>query len=149
MEIQRLLNKARRSISSYCINECKAYCCRKGYLVLTQKEHDLILKNSHEKVESLKLLKALPNNKFSLYMGNANLPCPSLLDFKCTIHKSKNRPMVCHDFPIFIEDHEIRLSHRCPAVKEDLFYPYMARLKKLGYKIIVSSELMDSEFMYA
>ena len=39
MNAEKIANKARKSISKYCIDECHAYCCRKGYLVATPKEY--------------------------------------------------------------------------------------------------------------
>ena len=44
-DIEQILDEARSSISKFCIEECKAYCCRKGHLTLTAKETDLITQN--------------------------------------------------------------------------------------------------------
>ena len=38
---ERIANKARTCISEFCYEECNAYCCRKGYLILTEKEQIL------------------------------------------------------------------------------------------------------------
>ncbi len=50
-DIERILDEARRSISKFCIEECKAYCCRKGHLTLTAKETDLITQNKTKEFE--------------------------------------------------------------------------------------------------
>src|SRR3989344_5575527 len=42
MNPETIAQQARKSISSYCINECKAYCCRKGFLVFSSKESSII-----------------------------------------------------------------------------------------------------------
>ncbi|MFQ5474254.1 MAG: hypothetical protein ACE5DM_00290 [Candidatus Nanoarchaeia archaeon] len=39
---EAIADRARESISQYCIEECKAYCCRKGYLLLTPEEKALV-----------------------------------------------------------------------------------------------------------
>jgi len=129
MTAEEIANKARKSISTYCYKECKAYCCRKGYLVLTKKQLNLITKNNPGKDQ----IKPLVFNTFSL---NLSQSCPSLKDFKCVIHKNKDRPDTCKQFPVFIEKDTVRLSSRCPAIKEGLFYPYIYEWIALGYNII-------------
>jgi hypothetical protein len=37
-KIHKLSDEARGSISSFCINKCPSFCCRKGYLTLSRKE---------------------------------------------------------------------------------------------------------------
>lgn len=135
MDAQQIAKQARKSISKYCIEECKAYCCRKGYLILTEKECELVALGRKADLITKNLLKHLPASKYSLNIGSKDAPCPCLKDFMCTIHKRKYRPTVCKDFPLFLENNEIRLSTRCPAVTAGLFYPYVHRLIKLGYTI--------------
>jgi len=128
MTAETIADKAKKSISDYCIKECKAYCCRKGYLVLTKKELDIITQNKPAKDQ----IKPLVFNTFSL---NLSPSCPSLKNFKCIIHKSKDRPTTCKEFPVFIERNTVKLSGRCPAVKQGKFYPYVHEWIKLGYNI--------------
>ena len=41
-DAEQLAIHARASISNYCFTECKAYCCRKGYLLLNSEEVSLM-----------------------------------------------------------------------------------------------------------
>ena len=135
----RLLNKARKSISNFCINECKSYCCRKGYLIVNKKQLNKITHKNKEPAE----VKQIQEDKFSL---NLNKTCPSLKENKCTIYKSKNRPGICHEFPIKQYDNKILLSSRCLAVKSNLFFPFTKKLKLKGYEIIYSPEITTLEY---
>ena len=118
-----LFDDARDSISSYCINECNAYCCRKGYLIL-KKEELFVVNNDLSKV------KELEDFFFSLNLEGG---CPSLVDNKC-LNYSK-RPNTCRKFPIFVEESVVRLSLRCFAVKNGLLYPYIKLFLKAGYSV--------------
>lgn len=138
MDIERLAQKARKSISRYCIEECKAYCCRKGYLILDSVQLKLVMQNRQDELKDL--VKEIKKGSFSMYMGNSKQPCPSLNEkYECIIHKKKNRPQACKEFPLFIKGKKIILSPRCLAVKEGKFYPYIIKFKELGYKILNTS----------
>ena len=144
MDVEKVADKARKSISSYCIEECKAYCCRKGYLVLTPKEARKTTQKRLKELEKKEVITELENNDYVLYMGNKECPCPSLgSDFKCKIHKSKNRSQTCRTFPIFIEEETktIKLSARCPAIREGKLYPFIAKFISMGYKVIEGGAL--------
>ncbi len=145
MDGETIAKKARRSISRYCYEDCKSYCCRKGYLPVKEEEVDLVTQGRKEELLQKGILKKIGDGKYSLYLGNYDTPCPSLFDYKCLIHKKKNRPDVCAQFPLFIEGKMIKLSPRCPAVKEGLFYPYVSQLLRLGYKVIKADAYADME----
>jgi len=130
-DIERILDEARRSISKFCIEDCHAYCCRKGHLTLTAKEADLITQNKTKEFEKQGTIKK-NKGRFSLNLGKS---CPSLNDFKCIIHKDPERPLVCKQFPIFITGKSIRFSKGCPAVTKGLFYPYEKQFLNMGYKL--------------
>jgi Fe-S-cluster containining protein len=131
-----MADEARNSISKYCCEECHAYCCRKGYLVLKKEEVDVVTQGRREELIEKKILKDLGKN-YSLFMGNYEQPCPSLDEkFMCKVHKSEFRSKVCGDFPLFIEGDLVRLSIRCPAVKENLLFPFVKQLQVLGFKIV-------------
>lgn len=122
MDALKIIEEARNSLSSYCSDECRAYCCRKGYLDLTGKEslavtgHTMSMKNKKR-------------------MLNLEGGCPSLEGFKCLIHDHVDMPAACKDFPIFMWDNKtIKLSERCPAVRDNILYPYLAELKMKGYR---------------
>lgn len=87
--------------------------------------------------------KELPNGRYSL---DLNKGCPALKDFMCLIHKKRNRPNACQQFPLFLEKDIVKLSARCPAVKAGLFYPYIYKFKKMGFKIIEGNIQADSDF---
>ncbi len=147
VNVDLLLKKARKSIGKFCIEECKSYCCRKGYLVLSKKEIKLILDNKEKEYEDC--VKKLDENKYSLYMGTNNKPCPRLLEnFFCSIHTKRNRPLACKEFPIFIKEDIIYLSSRCLAVKQGLFFPYIKKLQKLGYKLAPVENFKALEVFY-
>ena len=132
MDIEKITNKARNSISKFCIEECDAYCCRKGHLAITIKEADLITdKKTKELENSEKLIK---KDELS-YALNLDGGCPSLKEFKCTIHKNKGRPKVCKEFPVFIEGEFIRFAEGCHAVRKGLLFPYEKRFLRLGFHI--------------
>lgn len=136
MDAKKLAEKARSSLGRYCSEECHAYCCQKGYLNLTEDELELVLSKKKERFLSSELISKTGDKKFSLYMGEKNLPCPSLKDYKCVIHKNDKRPLACKEFPLFIwENKVIHISARCPAVREGKLYPYLVKFKLLGYKI--------------
>ncbi len=130
MDIQILANEARESISQFCMQECNAYCCTKGFLILSEEEMKLMIGN--KKVEK-DLFKKTKDDKYSL---NLSLGCPSLENHKCLIHKEEKRSSTCKNFPIFINEKTIKISDRCPAKRNNLFYPYVHQFLKLGYKVI-------------
>jgi Fe-S-cluster containining protein len=135
-EINDLANKARESISEYCYQECGAYCCRKGYLTLTDKELSLFLKDKvDEFITNGQLTKT--DKRYCFHLGKLNDPCPCLVDNKCTIHKNKLRPQCCKDFPVFVdsENKVIRFSPRCFAVKANKLYAYEKEFIRLGFKL--------------
>ncbi len=92
------------------------------------------------------MLKKIGNNKYSLYMGNSDSPCPSLKHNKCTIHNNSKRPKTCNNFPLFLQGKLIRLSPRCLAVKQGKLYPYIKQLMALGYKEYKEDPNDDIEF---
>ncbi len=142
MDPENILKKAKKSISSFCIEECRSYCCRKGYLVLSRKELDLI---TDKKPGSWKnQITELDDNRFSLFMGNSLHPCPALLpNFHCSIHKKRNRPKACKEFPVFLKGDTVYFSNRCLAVRQGLFYPYIYKLRSMGLKILFSDPLAE------
>lgn len=125
IDAENIADEARNSISQYCIDECRAYCCRKGFLILNQSQKQLIAPDES--------LKQLENNMFSL---NLSPKCPMLNDdFMCTIYTDKLRPDACREFPLFISEKNIHLSSRCPAVREGKFFPYIKQLQMMGYRL--------------
>ena len=136
-EAEKIADKARKSLGKYCMEECKAFCCRNGYLVFDKESVEVISQGKRKELEEKGLLKKLKNGKYSLFLGNFDVPCPSLdiKDYTCNIHKSKKRPKACQNFPLFIEGKTIKLSPRCPAIRENKLYPFIKKLIMKGYKL--------------
>lgn len=128
---EKLAISARKSISSYCYNECCAYCCRKGFLLLSRKEINIL------KLD-INALTILPVDK--RYIFNLSKGCPNLKDYKCIIHKNSKRPKACKEFPLFIFGKTIIITEDCPAVKQNLLYPFLAEFKSMGYELIYTSK---------
>lgn len=136
---EEIADEARNAISAFCVEECKAYCCRKGYLVMTPEEAGIVCDGRVKELTQNKVLKLLPYGKYSLFLGNPE-GCPSLDGSKCRIHKNPLRPDTCRAFPIFIEGKKVKLSQRCLAVKQEKLYPYVAEFLSIGCKIIELEE---------
>lgn len=139
-----LAEEARKSISNFCIEDCKAYCCRKGYLIIKAEKVPIVTKNNQEELIKQGSLKKINDRKYSLNLSNS---CPSLKeDHKCSIHENKDRPLACRNFPIFINKDTVKFSPRCLAVKENKFYGYEAEFLKLGYNVKKGDPFTDSDF---
>ncbi len=149
---EKIAEQARNSISSICINDCKAYCCRKGFLVLKEDEKDIVTQNRAPELEQKAVLKKIGDGKYSLNLAGTGTgvsteeSCPSLKDNKCTIYTHAKRPLACAQFPIFIHGDTIRMSPRCLAVKMNVFYPYEKQWIALGFKLDKGAPLFDSDF---
>ena len=128
--MKELLDKARHDLSSYCVNECNAYCCNKGYLVLNKSQLDLVTKGNHKNINPMK------KDLFSLNLSSG---CPSLSGTKCKIHKEDNRPQACKDFPLFEIEGQVTFSSRCPAVNTNQFYELTHELKQKNITYGISS----------
>jgi len=146
MDAEKLADKARNSISSYCINECKSFCCRKGYLPLIKEQVDKVTKGKSTELEEKGELYELEDGNFSLKLSNHLGGCPSLKDFKCTIYKDKKRPRVCHEFPIFVKEKRVFFSPRCLAVMNNKFFPYVKKFKSMGYEVFEESPYSNPDW---
>jgi len=63
MDVEKIAKKARKSISKFCSEECRSYCCRKGYLVLTPSQADLVTQKKKKEYEDKKLLKGIKEGR--------------------------------------------------------------------------------------
>lgn len=136
MDPERLLAKFRKDIGRFCFEECNAYCCRKGYLVLTKKEVELIALEEKHNLEEKGLITTLNDGKFSLCIHN--IACPCLKDNKCLIHHNKARPKICKEFPVYFDlsTKTVLIAKRCFAIQRGMFYPIGKILEKNKYSII-------------
>ncbi|MBW2972133.1 YkgJ family cysteine cluster protein [Candidatus Woesearchaeota archaeon] len=144
MDAETVANKARKAISRFCIDECRSFCCRKGYLVMTGKEADSVLQGRRTELQEKQIVTVCTSGKYSMNMGAIETGCPSLNEYTCMIHKKKSRPDTCRQFPIFIEGNTVKLSSRCLAVKTGMLYPYVYKLRTMGYKIEEGNTYSDS-----
>ena len=137
MTIQDLASLARKSISDFCMIECSAYCCRKGYLLLSEDELNLLTSNKRFDLEKNGFIKIQKEGLFSLNLGNNLGSCPQLKDSKCMIHTNSLRPSICVKFPIFIDEKTktVHLSSRCLAVRENKLYPFVHKFIELGFRV--------------
>lgn len=126
----KLANKARNSIGKYCMEECNSLCCREGTINLTNKEMKLI---TGDKAYDPNPIYISPKKEIQL---NLKIGCPCFIDNKCSIHNKRNRPNICKEFPLFIKQNKIILSHDCPAVQENKLYPYLCKFKQMGFIIV-------------
>ena len=140
MLIQELVSNARNSISEFCMIECGAYCCRKGYLLFSKDELILLTSNKRTDLEKNGFIKLQKDGLFSLNLGSDLGSCPQLKDSKCMIHSNPKRPSTCDKFPIFIDEKNktVRLSSRCFAVKENKLYPFVHKFLKMGFSVNTS-----------
>lgn len=135
-DIHNIVEKTLKNLSDYCINDCKSFCCRKGYLILKPEEVGLVVGNTKEELIKNNDLKEMLNGKFSLNLNNCFGGCPQLKNLKCLIHENEKRPDTCKNFPIFIIGKQIKISSRCPAKRENKFFLFEKDTKRLGCKIV-------------
>lgn len=135
-EIERLANEARESISNFCINECRAFCCRGGFIKLKPEEAELYCGNKKDFLIKTGSLREIWGGKYILDFKNSCGGCPQLKNNKCMIHSNSLRSNTCKDFPIFILGKQIKISNRCPAKNERKFFKFEKEAINLGYEIV-------------
>jgi Fe-S-cluster containining protein len=133
MRAEQVAKQARDAISRYCLEECPAYCCRKGSISLTAKEMTLLVGADEQALIQNHILVKV-GDKYS-FKATFDHGCPKLRDNKCTIHDNPDRPLVCRNYPLFISGKTINLSSSCFAVKTSILYPYIRKFRQLGYTI--------------
>jgi len=97
-EINLILDQARNSISNYCINDCKALCCRKGKLLLqSENEIKFISQGKENKFLKRKILQKTNDGNFTF--NHERVKCPYLTnDFKCSTWKDSKMTKVWKNF---------------------------------------------------
>jgi len=129
----KTINKIKKLINDYCIEECNAKCCKKGKLLLQSiEEIKLIFPNM--KIEKLFSKNIIQITRFNNYVLNYELiggKCPHLSSNDlCEIYRL--RPEVCKDFPIIFKKNTIYYSTFCPAIKSSLVQKQLSILKQRG-----------------
>ncbi len=130
---EEIAKKARESLSTYCINTCKAQCCRKGKLLLqNEKELETIAGTKKEKEFKEKILEKTPFGNYTYNLEKQS--CPHLKkDWTCAIHKEERRPQICSDYPLFLVKNKFILANSCPGVRENLLTEYSKELKEKAH----------------
>ncbi len=131
---ERIVDRVRNGLGSYCMNVCRAKCCRKGKLFLHSSEE--VYEVTRGTCLGLIKSKRLKKHKNGIYELELKRGCPSLTkDYKCSIYKSSFRPSLCKDFPVFMRGNRIFIATFCPACAE--LQKKLKGLKEEGYKIIM------------
>lgn len=141
-EVDRIVNEARASLGHFCLEECKGYCCRKGYLALDNSNVDLVSQGHKEEYLKTRLLKLMSPGKYSISIVH-DCPCLDHETILCRIYADKRRPKVCAEFPVLMHESTIIFSSRCLAVRENKLFGYMKELEMLGCRIIESDSFVD------
>lgn len=136
-EIDKVASLARSSLSYYCINVCRAKCCKFGKLVLfNDTEVDAVCGTKRKLFEKKQLLerKDTGNYHFDLVKGG----CKNLRDDNmCNIHDKPSKPRICDDYPLFIPQKKyVIAADSCPGVQDGLLDEYVEKLQELGLKKI-------------
>jgi len=137
VNINRILYLARVSISDFCINDCKAKCCKVGKLILLNDDEINFMTNGN--VDMFLKNGVLCRTEQGNYTFNhSKFKCPFLKDDNtCSVWKDLRRPQVCKDFPLFfVQNKFIFTADICPAIKNGMLNSYLKKLEKFGLKII-------------
>lgn len=141
-QIERIVKEARNSLGKFCLEECKGYCCRKGYLALVEENVDTVTHGNREKFLVDGNLKLMSPRKYSLSISQG-CPCLDMETFMCKIYTDKNKPKVCDDFPISLNNNMAIVSSRCLAVRENKLFGYMKELELLGCNVVECDSFVD------
>lgn len=133
------LDKIRDSLGSYCMNECRAKCCKMGKLLLqNNKEFDLIVpKEKIEQYEQEKIIEQNPKTK-NVYFDHEKVGgCQHLKGVMCGVYKNPDKPQICRDFPIFKVGNYIMTSSFCQAVENNILDKELEKVsQKFNLKVI-------------
>lgn len=129
LDTDSLLDNARASLGSYCMTVCKAKCCNKGKLLLSQKEAIMLTKRlSHPQ------LTKRDDGCFDLSLAQG---CPSLKGSACGVYSQ--RPKMCRDYPIFDrglnDTRRIVFASSCEGNEIGLLQAYKEELLRRGLKV--------------
>jgi hypothetical protein len=83
---------------------CNAKCCKQEWIEIDQEEFDRLWKIKHFKYHDFGYLKYI------------DLPCPFLLNDKCSIYEQ--RPRMCRTFPLNSRNNSYVLCKSCPKLHE-------------------------------
>ncbi|MCA9477566.1 MAG: YkgJ family cysteine cluster protein [Nanoarchaeota archaeon] len=95
---------------------CKAQCCKRGYLPVSEKEAEL----------------------FGTTEGLINLTPPCMhLDNNNACSVYEKRPKACREFPLYEKGKTLLVASWCPGYQEGLLDEFLKLLEGKGYQILV------------
>jgi len=137
---------ARQSLSDYCRDECGAYCCRIGYLLLSASQVGLMRNVDIATLKLMPIRFEADEKRYIFSLGLDRKGCPNLDDGQCSIHKNPDRPDACKKYPLFIgENKTVIITDECPGVRENKLFSYLAEFKAMGYNLVYFDEKEKKE----
>lgn len=137
--INEKLDEIRNSLGPYCMNECKAKCCKMGKLLLqNNKEYETIIpKEKEEEYIKKEIIVQNPQTK-NVYFDHEKVGgCRHLKGVMCGIYQNPNKPQICRDFPIFKVGDYIMSSSFCQAVENKILDEQLEKVaKEFNLKLI-------------
>jgi len=128
MQSEQILKQAQEILNTYCAEECKSLCCRRGSLLLNKTEADTLSKK-----QNLFIKRDDGLFEFKLTQG-----CPHLnKNMLCNIHKNPNRPKLCGEYPFFVKQNTILVAELCPAVMNNILDPIIKKFKENNFKVLL------------
>lgn len=130
-----IADEARSSLSNYCITICGAKCCKFGKLLLQNDDEVKTIcgKENISNYSNEKIIEKTQNNFVTYDLEKK--PCQHLKESDlCSIHKSKSKPQICNDYPLFLTKKYIIASKQCPAVVEGELDKHIQKIKDLGFQ---------------
>lgn len=106
MDLFLEVNSLANTHSNFCLNTCKAKCCKKGKLPLTNSEKELFDKSRFD--------------DRGLYDLTGGCQFLDLKTNRCTIYDK--RPGICREFPFILKNRTIYANSFCIGVDKDIFY---------------------------
>ena len=128
------ISKACSSLKDYCIKKCNSKCCRKGRLIMHNRDELMLVTNGlAERLMNEGIIVKKDNGLYDYNLDRR--VCPSLiLGNMCSIYFNKNRPKLCREFPIFLRGKRIFISTFCEA--EEILKGWQQVFEKMGYEVV-------------
>jgi Fe-S-cluster containining protein len=134
MSIEQSISHVCSSLKDYCIRKCNSKCCRKGKLIMHNRDEVMLVTNGFaDKLLSEGIIIKKCNGIYEFDLDRR--ACPSLsVGNMCTIYFNKNRPKLCREFPIFLRGKKIFISTFCEA--EEILKESQKIFEASGYEVV-------------
>lgn len=128
LNVTKLVEEAKGSISDFCINKCKADCCKNRIVPCRSESNIRVLLglNNNADLEEFSFMypKKLKKTETGLYF--VYQPCANLEKDRCNIYHESKRPPHCKDYPIVASYDKdgfpfVEYTSECKAVQKGLF----------------------------